>query len=168
MHLALFNAVPALIWPLWQVIGFYLLREVLNGYLMFAAAAPAHFPAEAHFIKVDNEALGPLTSQTYTTVNFRTGFWGRLVCLGGEYQIEHHLLPDANPLKMPQVSAIVTVFCRRYGYPYRQLGWREGIAKALRVMSEPKRVYRRMAELIESTGGTKRAVIECIALRENQ
>jgi fatty acid desaturase len=149
LHYTLFIALPALIWPLWQVICFYLLREVLNGYIVFAAAAPAHFPAEARFVKVDGEALGPLAGQIFTTVNFRTGFWGRLVCLGAEFQIEHHLLPEANPLKMPRVSKIVEAFCRRHGYPYRQLGWGEGVVKALRVASEPKRVYHRMAELIE-------------------
>lgn len=152
LRFTLFIAVPAMIWPFWQVLGLFVLRDVINGYAMFAAVAPAHFPAEARFVKEDIERLGPISRQSYTTVNFRTGFWGRLVCLGAEYQIEHHLVPDANPLKMPQVSEIVESFCRRCGYPYRQLGWMEGIAKSLRVLKQPKHVYRGLAELAEPSG----------------
>jgi linoleoyl-CoA desaturase len=140
LHVAIFLVLPSLIWSAVPVIGIYLLRLAINGYVVFAAAAPAHFPAEAKFIKGDDG--GPLTVQTYTTVNFRTGFWGRLVCLGAEYQIEHHLLPEANPLKMRRVSSIVEAFCRDHHYPYRQLGWAEAIVKSLRVMREPKPVYR--------------------------
>jgi fatty acid desaturase len=140
LHAALFLVLPALIWPVAPVIGFYLLREVLNGYTLFAVAAPAHFPPEAKFIK--DEDCGLLAGQIYTTVSFRTGFWGRLVCLGAEYQIEHHLLPEANPLKMRRVSPIVEAFCRRHNYPYRRLGWAQGIVKSLRIMRQPKPVYR--------------------------
>lgn len=150
-HVALFIVVPALIWPLWQALGFYVLRDVLNGYTVFASAAPAHFPAEARFVKVDSRARSPLASQIYTTVNFRTGSWGRLVCLGAEYEIEHDLLSQANPLKMRQVSKIVEAFCRRHDFPYRQLGWGEGIVKALQVVAKPKRVYRSVTELIDQS-----------------
>jgi fatty acid desaturase len=149
LHVALFLVLPALIWPVAPVIGFYLLREMLNGYIVFAAAAPAHFPPEAKFIKEEDGGL--LAGQIYTTVNFRTGFWGRLVCLGAEYQIEHHLLPEANPLKMRRISPIVEAFCRRYHYPYRQLGWAEGVVKSLRIVRHPKPVYR-LGDLLGEPG----------------
>lgn len=139
-HVSCFYVLPMLIWAPLSVVGFNLLREALNGYIVFAAAAPAHFPAEAKFVK--GEGAGLLAGQIYTTVNFRTGFWGRLVCLGAEYQIEHHLLPEANPLKMRRISKIVEAFCVRHQYPYRRLGWLEGIVKSLRIVYEPKPVYR--------------------------
>ena len=94
---------------------------------------------------------GLLAGQIYTTVNFRTGFWGRLVCLGAEYQIEHHLLPEANPLKMRRISPIVEAFCRRHHYPYRQLGWAEGVVKSLRIVRHPKPVYR-LGDLLGELG----------------
>jgi linoleoyl-CoA desaturase len=139
LRVVLFLALPMLIWPPAAVIGVHMLREILNGYALFAGAAPAHFPAEAKFIKGDD--AGFLTGQIHTTVNFRTGFWGRLVCLGAEYQIEHHLLPEANPLKMRRVSTIVEAFCSRHRYPYRRLGWAEGIVKSLGAVRQPKPVY---------------------------
>jgi hypothetical protein len=83
-HFAVLVGVPAFFWPLWQVIALFLLREALHDYTMFAAAAPAHFPAEAKFVKADAHGPGVIAGQIYTTVNYRTG--GRLACLGGEYQ----------------------------------------------------------------------------------
>jgi linoleoyl-CoA desaturase len=127
------------------------LREVLNSYAMFAVAAPAHFPAEAKFVKAESEGRGLLASQIYTTVNFRPGFWGGLVCLGSEYQIEHHLLPTANPYRLARVSQIVEAFCRRYGYPYRTLGWWEAIMKSLHALRSPKPVYT-VSDLIDPVG----------------
>jgi fatty acid desaturase len=141
LHMVLFLIGPALFWPFWQVVGFCLLREIFNGYTMFMAVAPAHFPAEARFVKATAGKPGFLVGQIHTTVNYRTGFWGWLVCLGAEYQIEHHLLPTANPLKMRRISEIVEAFCRRHGYPYRRLGWREGIVKSLRAIADPKPVH---------------------------
>ena len=141
VHLAAFVLVPALVWPLGQVLALYLLREILNGYALFAAAAPAHFPAEACFVRSERGGRGLLAGQIHTTVSFRTGFLGRLVCLGAEYQIEHHLLPDANPLRMRRVSVLVQEFCRRHGYPYRRFGWGHGIVKALASVREPKRIH---------------------------
>jgi fatty acid desaturase len=141
LHALLFLVGPALVWPLRDVVILWLLREALNGYALFAVAAPAHFPAEARFIRATAGEPGFLAGQTYTTVSFRTGFWGRLVCLGAEYQIEHHLLPNANPLKMRRVSEIVEAFCLQHGYPYRRLGWGEAIVKALRVVGDPKPVH---------------------------
>lgn len=141
-HFAVLVVVPAFFWPLWQVIALFLLREALHGYVMFAAAAPPHFPAEAKFVKADAHGPGVIAGQIYTTVNYRTGFFGRLACLGGEYQIEHHLLPQMNPLKSPQVSRLVQSFCARYGYPYRSFGWWEGIVKSVQAVAHPKPIER--------------------------
>lgn len=143
MHGFLVFVAPALVWSLWQVVAVFLVREVVNGYALFAAAAPAHFPAEARFITAaDAKLSGFITGQTHTTVDYRTGPIGRLMCLGAEYQIEHHLLPTANPLKMWRISEIVEAFCNRHGYPYRRLAWWEGIVKSIRVAAQPKPIHR--------------------------
>lgn len=141
LHAGAFLVVPALYWPAWQALGLVLLREVLSGYAMFASAAPAHFPGEARFVRAEPDGRGLLACQTHTTVNFRTGFWGRLVCQGSQYQIEHHLLPNANPYKLQDVSGMVEAFCRRHGYPYRSFGWSEGIVKSFCALKHPKHVY---------------------------
>jgi linoleoyl-CoA desaturase len=140
-HLVAFLLVPMLFWPVASVLGFFLLRQSLISFAMFVSVAPAHFPAEAKLVTAQSAQLSPVACQIYTTLNFRTGFFGRLVCLGSEYQIEHHLLPGCNPLKMAQVSEIVRPFCERHGYPYRQLGWWEGIVKSLDALRVPKHVH---------------------------
>jgi linoleoyl-CoA desaturase len=129
-HMIAFLLVPSWWWSWQEVAGFYLLREALSGYAAFALFAPAHFPAEAKFVKTEEEQLDLVGRQLYTTVNYRTGFLGRLVCSGVQYQIEHHLLPQANQHKMRRISEIVQEFCRQHGYPYRTLGWWEAIVKS--------------------------------------
>jgi fatty acid desaturase len=128
-----------------------MLRMMLGGYAMFAAFAPAHFPAEAIFVKEDGQELGLLSRHLYTTVNFRTGPLGTLVCSGVQYQIEHHLLPDANQHHHARVSQIVEEFCRRHGYPYRTLGWWEAIVKSVLALRTLKPVYR-TSELLAGEG----------------
>jgi linoleoyl-CoA desaturase len=154
LHVAAFLVIPAFIWPLSHVAGFYLVRMMLGGYAMFAAFAPAHFPAEAIFVKSDDRELGLIARHLYTTVNFRTGPLGRLVCSGVQYQIEHHLLPNANQHRHQRVSQIVEDFCRKHGYPYRTLGWWEGIVKSVAVLRTLKPVYR-ASELLASERGVR-------------
>jgi fatty acid desaturase len=140
-HLALFLGLPLLYWPAVDAIAFFFVREALNGYAMFIVLAPAHFPAEAKLVRGQTAERDLVARQLYTTVNFRTGFWGRLLCLGSEYQIEHHLLPTVNPLKSRQVSPFVEAFCRQNGYPYHCLGWGEAVVKSLGAVRSLKPVY---------------------------
>jgi fatty acid desaturase len=142
VHVAIFIVVPIFFWPAWQVIGFYLLRDMLHGYVLFAATAPAHFPVEAHFVKIERTGPNLLAGQIYTTVNFRTGFWGWLAVQGVEHQIEHHILPEANPLKLARVREIIEPFCHRHGYPYRSFGWWEAIVKSLLALRHPRPIHR--------------------------
>ncbi len=147
LHVLIFIVLPALYWSVGAALLYFLLREASNGYAVFISAAPAHFPAEARFIAAPQGSEGLLARQIFTTVNFRTGLLGQLVCLGAQYQIEHHLLPGANPLKLARASRAVKAFCRAHGYPYRCLGWGEGLVKSLRALRHPKPVYR-LSQLI--------------------
>jgi fatty acid desaturase len=150
-HVTVFLIIPAFMWPVAGVVAFYVLRMMLGGYAMFAAFAPAHFPEEAIFVKSDGKELGLISRHLYTTVNFRTGLLGRLVCSGVQYQIEHHLLPDANQHRHARVSEIVEQFCREHGLPYRTLGWWEGIVKSVAAMRTLKPIYR-TSELLAAQG----------------
>jgi linoleoyl-CoA desaturase len=147
-HYGLWIGVPLLWFSAWQVVGFYLLRGALLGYAVFSTAAPAHFPAEAGFLTSDGHRNRAeyrrhsdyLLLQTVTTVNFRTGRLGRFLCCGSDYQLEHHLFPGIAHTYYPQISPILREFCEANGYPYRTLGWWEGIVKSLAVFVRPKPV----------------------------
>lgn len=123
-----------------EAVGLYVLRMALMGYAMFVAFAPAHFPEEAVAAVPNQNTADFILRQTATTVNFRTGPFGRLLCGGVEYQIEHHLFPWIPPYYYPQLSKIVAEFCRKHGYPYETLGWWEATWKSLVVFYRPKRV----------------------------
>jgi fatty acid desaturase len=147
-HLALWIALPMLLFPPLAVLGFYGLRTGLMGYAMFAAFAPAHFPVEARFLPADGHTdryayrrrSDYMLLQTATTVNFRTGWYGRMLCSGVDHQIEHHLFPGISHVHYPKVSRVVQRFCHERGYPYRTLGWGEAIWKSLLAFKHPKRV----------------------------
>jgi fatty acid desaturase len=141
LHYVVWILVPLVFFPVSSVLLFYLFRESLLGYAMFAVLAPGHFPAEAIVLeKVDMEEKSFVLRQAATSINFRTGFVGRLLCSGLEYQIEHHIFPSLSHVYYPQVRPLVETFCRENGYPYQTMGWGEAIWKSYKVFWNPKAV----------------------------
>lgn len=164
-HYVLWVGVPCLFFPPLSVVAFYVVRMFLVGYGMFVAFAPAHFPAEARFVGTEGEAdrLAYKKSQdfvllqTATTVNFRTGWFGRLVCIGVEYQIEHHLFPGISHVYYPKMAPILKEYCDANGYPYKTLGWWEGTWKAIAAFWRIKPVAPRLEELRASAAANHAA-----------
>lgn len=156
-HYSLFLLVPLLWYPAGSVVGFFVLRGALLGYAVFATAAPAHFPAEASFLSSEGfrdraeyrRHSDYLLLQTVTTVNFRTGRLGRFLCCGADFQIEHHLFPGISHAYYPRMSPILRRFCEENGYPYRTIGWWEGIRKSLAVFRHPKPVEPALAGVLQ-------------------
>ncbi len=141
-HYILWIILPMAFFPATSVLLFYALRMVLLGYAMFAVLAPGHFPAEAIVVeKTDLVEEDFVLRQAATSINFRTGVFGRLVCSGLEYQVEHHLFPNLSHVHYPKVSQVVEDFCRENDYPYRTLGWGEAIWKSFTVFRAPKDVH---------------------------
>lgn len=126
-HWVAWVILPSLVFTWTDVLAFYLTRNVLMGYMMFAVFAPAHFPSGAAMLDGSQISSDFMWRQTLTTVNFRTGWLGRLLCSGLEYQIEHHLFPGISHVHYPEMSLRVRDVCEKHGYPYRTLGWAEAI-----------------------------------------
>ena len=84
---------------------------------------------------------------TATTVNFRAGPFGRLLCAGVDYQIEHHLFPGLGHTHYRRMAPQVEAFCRAHGYPYRVMSWRAAVWKSLRAMATPRPVVRELKDL---------------------
>lgn len=146
LHYVAWIGVPSLFFPMTHVVGLYVLLTGLSGIAIFIGAAPAHFPAEAVCVPAAERHADFILRQTVTTVNFRTGRLGRLLCSGIEFQIEHHLFPEICYTHYPKIRELVEPFCREHGYPYRVLGWGEGVWKALKVFWSPKRVEQRLGD----------------------
>ncbi|WP_224248350.1 acyl-CoA desaturase [Hyalangium gracile] len=153
-HVTLWLVVPSFFFGPLPVLALYGVRVVLLGYAIFIAFAPAHFPEEAAFLDREGRERAEyfrkadfILLQTSTTLNFRTGFFGRLFCAGVDYQIEHHLFPGYSHVYYPRMSRILKRFCEENGYPYRTLGWWEAVWKSLVVFRRPKPVYPRLTGL---------------------
>lgn len=148
LHWTLWLAVPMLFFNPLDVVGLYVVRMMLFSYAMFAAFVPAHFPAEAGFVDKSQDKKGDLVlRQTVTTVNFKVGLIGRLLCSGVQYQIEHHLFPGVPHVYYPKLSPLVRRFCEENGCPYRTLGWAEAVWKSLIIFRNPKKVAATFNEL---------------------
>jgi len=143
-HWVLWVVLPALWFPLVDVIVFNVVHRALFGVAIFIFFAPAHHPAEAIAIDESQLRADRLLVQTATVVNFRTGKIGALFCAGVQYQIEHHLFPSIAHVYYPEMSSLVKQFCDQNGYPYRTLGWGEALWKSYLVMWYPKTVEDRL------------------------
>jgi len=141
LHWVVWVIVPVMIFDPMNVLLFTLARFAIMSYAMFALFAPAHYPADAQL--VSKEALGKnfLLLQTATTINFRGGPIGRLLCGGVDYQIEHHLFPTISPRHYRQMSRHVKAFCDRHGYPYRSESWGRAIWQSLMTFRRPKPIH---------------------------
>jgi fatty acid desaturase len=146
-HLTLFVIVPSLWLGPAVVLPIHALRVAVLGIALFAILAPGHYPEEAACLGPGVDADDFALKQVVTTVNFRTGPLGRLLCNGLEYQIEHHLFPAISHVHLPNVSPLVRDFCARTGLPYRTLSWPHAIWESYRVFFSPKRVHQSVAAL---------------------
>ena len=139
LHLVLTLALPMLFFRPLDVALFYLLRLSLIGCGMFAVLAPGHYPAEAVCLAQSQRTAGDFyLRQGVTTVNFRTGFLGRFLCSGLEYQIEHHFFPSVSYVHLRAMQPLVQAWCEDNGVPYRSFGWGEAIWKSWLAFVTPK------------------------------
>jgi linoleoyl-CoA desaturase len=139
LHFGLWIGLPMLFFSPWEVLGFYLLRNTVLGYTFFLLNAPSHYPAEAVCLAAP-ESEDFVYRQTATTLNYRVGWLGRLLCSGVEFQIEHHLFPSICHTRLPKISPLVKEYCEYHGYPYRTLGWSHALSKAIFAFCFPKQV----------------------------
>jgi linoleoyl-CoA desaturase len=141
LHYVIWIGVPLLFWPLPAVAGFYLLRNILLGYAMYAILAPGHFPAEAQRTADGARHSADFYAiQTAGTVSFRTGWLGRFLCSGLEYQVEHHLFPNISHVHYREVSVSVQRFCAEQGLSYRSYSWARALWKSWEVLRFPQQV----------------------------
>ena len=140
-HLLVCLGIPMLFFPAKIVVAVYMLWSGLIGIGLFCILAPGHFPAAAVVLeRGQKEESDFYLRQTATTVNFRTGFFGRFMCSGLEYQVEHHLFPNVCHIHYPKIEPLVRDLCARHGMPYNMLGWPNAIWQSYRVFFFPKRV----------------------------
>jgi linoleoyl-CoA desaturase len=151
LHFGVWVGVPLLFFPWQAVLGFYLVRNILLGYAMYAILAPGHFPAEAQRTTEEIRRESDFfTAQTEGTVSFRTGWLGKFVCSGLEYQVEHHLFPYVSHVHYPEISVAVKELCAEQGLSYRSYSWGEALWKSWMVLRSPQQVIGREQVAVRS------------------
>ena len=147
LHVVAFFVIPSFFFPWTHVVLFNLIRIGLLGYPLFMVLAPGHYPAVAPVVAKGEWEKDFVFLQTATTLNFRTGYFGGLVCSGLHYQIEHHLFPGYCHVYYRAMSPYVREFCEKNGYPYHTLGWGEALWETFRIFYRPKPVLQDMDAL---------------------
>lgn len=156
LHYVAWFVIPSFFFPVAHVIAFNLIRIGLLGYPLFFVLAPGHYPEEAQVIAREADWQNDhVYLQTAATINFRTGIYGRLLCSGLEYQIEHHLFPGYSHVHYRAMSPLIQAFCKQHGYPYRVMSWPAAIWSTLRIFYRPKHVAGSIAELKEKLAESK-------------
>jgi len=130
VHLALWIALPAQ-WMGWApALALYLARSAALGFVMFAVFGPGHLPAEAAAFAKAPPKDAFAQHQIAASVDFSTGWLGRMICGGLEFQIEHHLFPAAPPARFPELRHLVQAHCAAKGIPYHLWSWDRALWKA--------------------------------------
>lgn len=140
LHWSAWIVIPCFFFPVASVIAFNVARALAASYGLFAILGPGHYPHEAVAYRQNGVRPDFVLRQTATTVNFRTGFFGRLLCSGLDFHIEHHLFPGMAHVYYPRASRLVRAYCERHGFPYRSYSWPVAIWKAWANLYDPKTV----------------------------
>ncbi len=133
--------VPLLFSPLgaWAAVSVAIntvLAELLTGLHTFVIVVPNHAGDDMHrYDRPTTDRAEFYVRQILGSVNFRTG--GELNdFLHGylNYQVEHHLWPDAAPLVYVHAAAELKELCARHGVPYVQEGVFRRLGRLLDIM----------------------------------
>jgi fatty acid desaturase len=150
LHGMVWIGLPAIWFGLRAAALVYALRIATLGFGLFAVLTPGHYVAAARCL--DERALqhdDVLVRVTATTVNYRTGWLGHLLCSGIEFHIEHHLFPGISHVHLPAMSETLRSFCEERGLPHRTLGWGRAVWESWRIFFHPKPVHASLQDLPE-------------------
>ncbi len=142
LHIIVWYVIPSFYFGVMDVLLFNTLRLVGMSYGMYALFAPAHMTAETILLDKDIDTTDIVALQTFTAINYRTGWIGRLICGGVEFQIEHHLYPLLSHTKYPKISKRIEEFCIENGYPYRSETWGVALWRSWMALRKPKSCYK--------------------------
>ena len=118
-------AIPLLLHPLWKVLVFYGIVELVLGMVLSVVFQLAHCVEEADFVvpSGDPARIGNAWAihQAQSTVDFGRRSSMLAWFLGGlNFQIEHHLFPRICHVNYPAMSNVVEETCREFGVKYTE------------------------------------------------
>lgn len=116
--------VPSLFHPVWVVVSFYVLANLVQGFALSVVFQLAHAVEGSTFPPVPADRRMDASwaaHQVRTTSDFCRGSRLLTWLLGGlNFQIEHHLFPQICHVHYPALSRIVETTCREHGLDYRE------------------------------------------------
>jgi fatty acid desaturase len=117
--LALWFAVPFLVFPLGKALLLLLIVHPLMGLYLSNVFAPNHKGMPQ---LLPGTRISFLEQQIMTSRNVTPGWLTDIVYMGLNYQIEHHLFPACPRNRLKDITPYVRAVCRETGIEYTQAG----------------------------------------------
>ncbi len=104
-----------------QAVAFVGVQVAVFGFLLGAAFAPNHIgmPTVPHDAEIDF-----LRRQVMMSRNVRGGFFAHFFMGGLEYQVEHHLFPDAPRPNLRKLQKLTRQYCADHDVTYTETSLR--------------------------------------------
>ena len=137
-----FALIPALFLPLGKMAALCVLlnsvlAEIFTNLHSFAVIAPNHTGDDVFsFAEASNGRAEYFLRQIVGSVNYPAGSDAVDFLYGGmNYQIEHHLWPEASLLQCQRVRPKLKALCRRYGVHYNEAPLLPRVFKTVQIMA---------------------------------
>ena len=128
-HVVLFIALPSLFLGFLPTMAVYLGVWSTVSLLLSIIFIPAHVG-----MPIQSACEDFWGSQMEGSRNYQAPKWAEWICVGLQYQIEHHLFPTIAYTQLPAASEIVQTWADEKGLPYQSLGWGAALVDATRFM----------------------------------
>lgn len=110
-HYILWLVLPALVFPIWAVLGTYVLVFGVVGFMLSLIFNLAHTGRPLVETYPD-----PWTLQIATVRNVIVSRWFRWIWCGLDRQLEHHLMPSLSHLNLPSAAPVVRDWVESHGH----------------------------------------------------
>jgi linoleoyl-CoA desaturase len=138
LHFVLWLVIPCIWVNGTTVLLFYVIHNIVLSYVLFLVLGSSHLPRSAACARTPHSDI--VLKQTATTLNIRSGMYGRFLLSGLDYQIEHHLFPGVSYHNLPKVSELVREYCDHHGYPHQTFGMLKAALGTIFIFYQPKQL----------------------------
>lgn len=128
-HVVLFIGLPSLFMGILPTLAVYLGVWSTVSLLLSIIFIPAHVG-----LPIQSECEDFWGSQIEGSRNYSAPKWAEWICVGLQYQIEHHLFPTIPYTQLPRAADIVKQWAEEKGIPYKSMGWGSALADSTRFM----------------------------------
>lgn len=129
LHFGIFLVLPSLVLGILPAIAVYVGIWSVVSLLLSIIFIPAHVG-----LPIQSQCDDFWGSQIEGSRNYEAPKWAEWLCVGLQYQIEHHLFPTIPYTQLPRAAEIVKAWAAEKNIPYQSMSWGSALADSTRFM----------------------------------